>query len=312
VAITLFNGYDVQFLTQTNDGDPFVGGNNVNGISCDGVCPNRLPQDAAVTSIEQAYLRKVVDTVNDLDNVLYEVANEAGSYSTSWHTSIITFVKTYQAGKPKQHPVGMTFQWSGGTDATLFASSADWIAPGESPYGQGPIPAANGSKVVVNDTDHSYFWTVLKSDGQAAQQAWVWKNFTRGNHALFMDPYLTVWPSRNAPGATTVDPYWEVLRNAMGRTLTYAVKMNLAAMTPQNALSSTGYCLASAGAEYLTYQPGSGASFTVNLTAGTYSYEWYNPSTGAVAATGFLTASGGNQSFTAPFSGDAVLYLKHQ
>lgn len=308
VSIMLFEGYDLQFMTQSNDGDPFASGNNVNGISCGGTCPHSLPQDAAVTSIEQAYLRKVVDTVNDLDNVLYEVANEAGApYSTSWQYSIITYVKQYEATKPKQHPSGMTFQYSGGSDSNLYSSPADWISPGT----QLP-PAADGRKVVVNDSDHSYFWTGLKSDGQAAQQAWVWKNFTLGNNVLFMDPYLVVWPGRNAPGATTVDPYWEVMRNALGRTRIYAQKMNLAGMTPQGSLSSTGYCLASTGSEYLIYQPSSGASFNVNLSAGTYSYEWYNPSLGSIAATGLVTATSGSLPFTAPFSGDAVLYLKIQ
>ena len=306
VSVMLFEGYDLQFMTQGNDGNPFASGNNVNGISCGGTCPHTLPQDSAVTAFEQAYLRKVVDTVNDLDNVLYEVANEAGSYSTSWHYSIINYVKQYEATKPKQHPSGMTFQYANGTDAALYASPAEWISPSTRIPG-----AADGSKVVVNDTDHSYYWTFLKADGQPAQQVWAWKNFLIGNNLLFMEPYLVVWPGRNAPGPTTVDPYWEVLRNALGRTRTYAQKMDLAGMTPQGSLSSTGFCLANAGVEYLAYQSGSGA-FTVNLTAGTYSYEWYNPTTGTVASTGFVTTTGGNQSFTPPFSGDAVLYLKHQ
>ena len=80
-------------------------------------------------------------------------------------------------------------------------------------------------------------------------------------------------------------------------------------MTPNNSLSSTSYCLANPGSEYLAYQPGSG-SFSVNLQAGTYNYEWFNPSSGSIAFTGTITASGGNLSFTPPFIGDAVLYLR--
>jgi hypothetical protein len=307
VSIMLFEGFDLQLRTQSNDGDPFAAGNNVNGVSCGGTCPHTLPQNSTVTGIEQAYLRNVVDTVNDLDNVLYEVANEAGTYSTSWQYSIIKYVKQYEATKPKRHPAGMTFQYSGGSDSALYGSPADWISPGD----QIP-PPADGRKVVVNDTDHDYGWGRMRNDGQAAQQKWVWENFAIGNNTLFMDPYLVVWPSRNAPGPTTVDPYWEVLRNALGRTRIYAQKMNLAGMTPQSSLSSTGFCLANSGSEYLVYQPSSGTAFRVNLTSGTYSYEWYDPSSGVIVATGFVTASGGNQSFTAPFRGDAVLYLKHQ
>ena len=44
-------------------------------------------------------------------------------------------------------------------------------------------------------------------------------------------------------------------------------------------------------------------------TAGSYAFEWFNPTTGSVASTGSVKAAGGNQTFTPPFSGPAVLYL---
>jgi len=79
-------------------------------------------------------------------------------------------------------------------------------------------------------------------------------------------------------------------------------------MTPQGSLSSTGYCLANPGVEYLVYQP-LPKVFTVELPAGTYQFEWFNPATNRVGATGAITVSDGKQPFTAPFSEDAVLYL---
>jgi chitodextrinase len=314
VAVQLFNGYMFQFDLNSQDGNPFESANNINGIDCDAVCPTDNSQiPSAVWSIEQAYFRKVIDTVNDLDNVMYEVSNEAGSpYSDSWQASVISYVKTYEATKPFQHPVGMTFQYTGGNDSTLYDSEADWVSP------SAQLPLATGNKVVINDTDHSYSWNQLKSDGQAAQRAWAWKNFLSGNNTGFMDPYLVVWSGRNAPGGATsdpkvgatVDPYWNVLRNAMRDTQTYAARINLAAMTPQPSLSSTGYCLANAGHEYLVYRP-SGGGFRVNLSAqGNYTVEWFNPTTGVIAQTGTAFFSSGNQTFTPPFSGNSVLYLK--
>jgi hypothetical protein len=89
---------------------------------------------------------------------------------------------------------------------------------------------------------------------------------------------------------------------------TYANRMNLVAMTPQGPLSSTGYCLANPGVEYLVYQPSS-KPFTVRLQVGTYQFEWFNPTTNLVAGTGAMTVTDGNQSFTSPFEGDTVLYL---
>ena len=312
VSVMLFNGFEWQFDINSKDGNPFLNSNNVNGINCTGRCPTDSSQMSdEVWAIEQAYIRKVIDAVNDLDNVLYEVSNEAGSpYSDLWQAKVISFVKRYEATKPKQHPVGMTFQWKGGSDLTLYNSAADWISPG------GRVPVTAGTKVTINDTDHSYGYIDMKHDGTAAQRAWVWENFTVGNNVAFMDPYLAIWPGRNAPEGSTADPevgakpdkYWDVLRDAMGSTLTYANRMNLVAMTPQSFLSSTHYCLANPGTEYLVYQPSAGP-FTVNVLAGTYVYEWLDPSTNTIGSSGTVSAPSGNRSFSPPFANDAVVYL---
>jgi hypothetical protein len=312
VSVMLFNGFEWQFDTNPKDGDPFISANNINGIDCPEICPTDANvMTEAVWTVETAYIRKIVDAVNDLDNVLYEVSNEAGSpYSDSWQLRVINYVKEYEVLKPKQHPVGMTFQWQGGSDLTLQDSPADWISPGSH------VPPSDGHKVIINDTDHSFGYPEFKRDGQPAQRAWVWENFTRGNNVAFMDPYLTKWSKRNYPTGSTADPdvgvqpdtYWNVIRDAMGSTLTYANRMNLVAMSPQNSLSDTGYCLANPGREYLVYQP-LPKPFTLQLPAGRYQFEWFNPATNLLAAIGEITAHGGGQTFTAPFAGDAVLYL---
>jgi hypothetical protein len=106
--------------------------------------------------------------------VLYEVTNEdsGGPDNDAWQGHMLRFIRRYESAKPKQHPVGMTAQYPRGKDATLRESPADWISPGAR------FPPGDGRKVVLNDTDHSYFWTGLKQDGIQAQRAWVWKNFT--------------------------------------------------------------------------------------------------------------------------------------
>jgi hypothetical protein len=123
-----------------------------------------------------------------------------------------------------------------------------------------------------------------------------------------MDPYLVVWAGRNVPDGTSTDPYWDVLRKSLGYSKFYADKMDLAAMTPQSSLASSGACLANPGTEYLVYS--GSTSFTVTVVAGSYRYEWFNLATGQIVASGIVNISVSKQSFTAPFSGAAVLYLK--
>ncbi len=200
----------------------------------------------------------------------------------------------------------MTQQYPQGDEAALLASGADWISPGEKLF------TADGRKVVLNDTDHSYFWIGLKKDGIAAQRAWVWENFTRGSQCLFMDPYLDPShdPGRNDPAGGRPDSYWDPLRDAIGRTRACAERMNLAAAVPHGELASTGFCLADPGTEYLVYLP-QGGDVTVDLRAASrkLAVEWMPPVEGA-AIRGELVAGGDRRTLKTPFPGDAVLYLK--
>jgi len=304
VSIMLFEGWAMQFSAGAWQGHPFHPENNINGIDADtNKDGNGLEiytlANKAVTSLQEAYVRRIIDTVNDLDNVLYEISNENHPESTQWQYHIIRYIKQYQKSKPKQHPVGMTFQYRGGKNQTLFESPADWISPNpEGGYRDDP-PAADGRKVVLNDTDH--LW------GIGGNQAWVWKSFTRGYNPLFMDPY------DGEVLGQRLDPKWDPIRKSLGYTLTYANKMNLASMQPRNDLASTKYCLANPGVQYLVYNPDVDAPSVTLTLAGTYNYEWFNPSSGKIESTGTIKAGDNTQqTMEVPFKGDAVLYLAHK
>ncbi len=296
VSVMLFEGWAPQF-TDAWTYHPFQAENNVNGIDGDAMgyfTVQRTAMGRRILELQEAYVRKVIDTVNNLDNVLYEVCNEAGPYSTEWQYHIIRYVKEYEASKPKRHLVGMTFQYRGGSNATLFNSPADWISPNPgdgNEYRENP-PADNKGKVVVNDTDH--LWGHTGGDA-----VWVWKSFCRGLNVLFMEEPM---PS----------PTWQdSARQGMKQTRQYAEKINLAAMTPQNQLASTGYCLADKGREYLAFQPGSQGQFSVDLrdARGSCAVEWMNVSTGAIVA-GKRVEGGARRTFPAPFGGPAAVYIK--
>jgi hypothetical protein len=91
--------------------------------------------------------------------------------------------------------------------------------------------------------------------------------------------------------------------------------MSLASMTPQGNLTSTGHALVNTdagNAEYLVYAP-SGGSFAVNVIGygRQYAVEWMNPQTGI--KTKEPNVKGGTTiTLNAPFSGDAVLYLRER
>ena len=117
VSIMLFQGWSVEKKGQVGNpwqGHPFNRANNVNGIdgdrNGDGQGPevHTLEAPPEILELQKAYVRRVIDTVNDLDNVLYEIGNEMHVGSAAWQYRMIEFIHDYEKTKPKQHPVGMT------------------------------------------------------------------------------------------------------------------------------------------------------------------------------------------------------------
>ena len=82
-------------------------------------------------------------------------------------------------------------------------------------------------------------------------------------------------------------------------------------MSPSDNLvtSGTAYCLANTGQEYIIYLP-DGGSVTVDLSdaTGALNVEWCDPKDGIYHDEGTVTG-GGIETFTPPFSGDAVLHI---
>ena len=290
VSIMLFDSWSVEHAG-TWTGHPFHVRNNVNGINGDpdnngvGIETHTLGIPI-VTALQEAYARKVVDTVNDLDNVLYEISNES-EYGVDWHNHLATVIHDYEKQKPKRHPVGIT--GGGPTNEELFSGPADWISPAK----WTDLPKSDGRKVVIADTDHL----------GSVDRTWVWRSFLRGHNPILMD-----WMHKPSPWYSPTDQ--EAMRKAMGETRRMANRMGLVGMAPLNDLASTHYCLANPGEEYLVYLP-KGGEVTVNLSAvaGRLAVEWIHPVEGTITP-GEPIAGGAERAFGAPFAGEAVLYLK--
>jgi Family of unknown function (DUF6298)/Putative collagen-binding domain of a collagenase len=314
VDVMLFEGWSLEAKTGgTNPWKyhPFNSANNVNGINGDpantgsGLAIQTTSAPPAVLNAQQAYVRKVVDTVGDLDNVLYEISNESDGGSVQWQYAMINYIKNYEAGKPKKHPVGMTVPFPGGANSQVFSSPADWVSPNPGDGYKDNPPANNGSKVILNDTDH--IW------GLGGDVNWVWKSFTRGLNPIFMDDLKGTVLKVGDMTVATVDPWVYTARRGMTQIASYAARMDMRTAKPNGGLSSTGYVLAISGTQYLVFAYGSNVnSFTVNLSAGsgsTFDVEWLDVATGNVTKGAPVAGGSSAQAFKAPFAGSAVLFL---
>jgi hypothetical protein len=196
VAVMLFEGWGLHLSTAPYhvEGHPFHAANNINGVGIDSIRDYQvLPLHPRVQSLQESYTRHIVETVHNLPNLLWEVANEScggGTVdlefaaflgleevpdwgdSTAWQYSVIDTVKRCEQEMGyDRHPIGMTMQFpvpdQSRVNEPLLAGRAEWISPGFEEPGWFPgnpdmatsgwysdPPPADGRKIVIADTDH--------------------------------------------------------------------------------------------------------------------------------------------------------------
>jgi hypothetical protein len=316
-GVYLFTGEWLAAFRCANDGYPLDGRNNINGVDAGpGTGGIGMFAPNAVTAAQDRFVEKMIDTLNDLPNVVWATSEETPAESW-WNAHQIDHVAAYERTKPLQHPIGYGAPWSG--DSGLLASAAHWVAPAARIANPNNCGTGTPScKVVLNDSDHSYFgmWT----DGPEAHRAYIWGNFTHGSQVLFMDPYVLHYPRGGRNECTNPvrgicsapHPRYDTLRANLGYTRQYAERMDLVGMTPQPNLSSTGNALAKFApnaSEVLVYAPNGQLTVNLSATRATLRVEWLNPATGARVTGAQVVGGSSAQLFIAPFSGDAVLYL---
>ncbi|WP_168566121.1 DUF6298 domain-containing protein [Crateriforma spongiae] len=304
VSVMFFQGFSVKKRPASANsgnnwhGNPFHKANNVNGINGDRSGSDtghdlHTLADPAVTNLQKAHVRRVIDTLNDFDNVLWEIGNELPMPSKEFQYHMIRFVREYESHKPKQHLIGMTGAPLG--TKKLMGSDADWISPAGAIW-MGNPPAADGEKVMVVDTDHC---RALRYDPD-----WVWNNLTRGNHFILMDEYLDF----RAGSPKTPDPKWDHTRSAMGAARRLCERLDLATLRPQSESASTGFCLADPGHTWVVFQPKARAT-TVQTGRGRWHVQWIDPVTGVPFGDLEAKAADGAITVTSPRSGATVLLV---
>jgi hypothetical protein len=75
-----------------------------------------------------------------------------------------------------------------------------------------------------------------------------------------------------------------------------------------NDSSTTGYCLACPGKQYLVYQPASG-ELKLKLKKGTYRAEWFDPNSGKAVSKQRVSATDEETAFANPLDGEAILFV---
>ena len=290
VSLILFEGFSSQRRVRQVDpwlADPFHGANNVNGINADENGDGRGIEffslnSPPLTALQEAFVRKVVDTLENLDNVLYEVSGDTLPSSLAWQFHMLDYLKSYQATKLNRHPVGIS-QFYGKSLSDVLSSAADWVVI----QGNKAIPAlAVADKVLV-----------LEGTATTSKQPtqWVWQSFVRGYNPIY---------SESDGGVASSE-----IHAAIGQTKAYAALLDMTSMTPSDTACSNRLCLVNSRSQYLTYLP-TGGSVTVDLSnaTGNLTAAWFDPTSGQTLSEN-ATSGGQRVSFSSPVRGPSVLQV---
>jgi hypothetical protein len=119
--------------------------------------PDFFAMNPGVLHLQEAHVRRVVDTLNEYDNVIWEIMNESmdAPNVSAWHDHVIRYLRVYEATKPKQHLIGMTGDPATAGGRKMFQSVADWVSP-DAGSSDSDYKNFGGSghtrKIVLNDT----------------------------------------------------------------------------------------------------------------------------------------------------------------
>jgi hypothetical protein len=269
VSVMLFNGVAIRGHPEQWATNCYNPANNVNHLT---VTPTTIYTSTDQIWLEcvTKYVRKVVDTVNGFDGVMYEIGNEMPSFSKNFQYDMVKLIKDYEATPPraKQHLVGMTsFDCQTVRDENLPGNTwliegpGDWISLFDGDIASPPF--ASG-RVNLYDSDHV--------QACQAEVEWAWKVFTRGHGGVWnMDPSCF-------PGQPTPD---DGIRTALGAVRKVAGRVHLKTMVPSASVCTSCFCLSNSLGEYVLYLPDH-SQYTVNLPLGWYRSELIDSTNGTL------------------------------
>lgn len=310
VCVQLFQGWQIEDKGMAGDPwryHPYELVNNINSVDGDqdndgqGTETHYDTGANIVLSYQRTLVEAIINKLNGLDNVIYEISNEdfPSAANTGWQRDMVDYIHTHEASKPYRHPVGLTTQYPGDSDM-MDLSNAEWCC-----YDGGKANSTHPASDPVSfyDTDHVV--------GLTSNYPWIWESLCNGHGGAW---YMDEWDGALYGGDTRNNATYQLIRSNLGYALTqFKLLKNPLLMTPQPGLCSTGFCLArnhSTEAEYVCFQGGSG-SFTLNLSTatGTLNIRWLRCSAGTVSTD---TVSGGAiRTLMPPATGAHIVYVYH-
>jgi hypothetical protein len=300
-ALWKFHAYNIDNNVNHVDGDP-----KRTGMSTDPEQGSCSLGNVRVLEVEKAYLRRIVDAVNDFDNVLFEVSNE-NYYNLEWEVSVAKFAHEYEKSKPRQHlvmPLDLPDHDYGGVTygaAPQNDHTKSWKTWDLAQLHAKLLAARDLKQPLIYDTDG------IESNDNPVQRKGFWTAFVSGGYVNYTDYSFQPEIGGDERGLRRAE-----LRRQLGYLADFTRQVRFWEMHPADIVrSGDAYALASSR-EAILYLP-SGGDVEVDLRGmpGSLRAKWFNPRNGLFGESSAVTG-GKTQRFTAPDFHDWVLYLQKE
>jgi Putative collagen-binding domain of a collagenase/Family of unknown function (DUF6298) len=275
--------------------------NNINGVDGD---PNHSGRgrdsdkgfaslnNPKVMRYQQALVRKVVDTVNDFDHILFEIANE--NINRQWELAMCDYLHEYEKTKPKRHqvmPMDIPNHWE---VVQRWDTQAVRL---------GFLKRYDLRRPMIFDTD----WTLNNNDDEIRRA--MWSAVLTGAHFNYLDASFQPGSSH---GGDSRGYRRAALRRQIGILAAFTRQIRFWEMAPADGVVDNGnISVLASSKEMAAYLPfGGTVTLDMQNLKSTREAYWYNPRNGVWRAVDDFTPGYAQQAFTAPDGNDWLLYIR--
>lgn len=291
VQVTIFDAWhNKQWVVEDNGPgrvwgmqyDFYNGTNNINDINTQDVDDWTNPAHA-VFDIQKDMIRKVVDALGYLPNIIWEICNENG-YNEDWEIQLADFLTDYE------NSLGLDPHLVMPRDLPNHDSAGGKTNDPSTTHNELVSNFSMGQPLIADNDGGGH----VNADGRRHK---AWAALTAGGHVDYFHYEMFLQSVLDSADVTDGMKYAGYTRKFIDD-----LGVDLRDMGPSDDLVSSGWCLAAPGERFIVYLL-SGGTTTIDGLPGAFEAWWFNPRDGSSS-----TAEGGPD-FIAPDSEDWVLFV---
>jgi hypothetical protein len=320
-----------------------------NNIQGEGKCDYEDAQTlkhADLVRREDDYVRKIVQEVNEYDNVILEICDEPYLTGTPielagpWIAHNVEAIKRAESTLPNKHliaqqiegPMGGPCDFTANPDVKMIVTQYAWEGGHEQMGGLMALDYEYGKNKPIDFNETDYYPTWYQGDRIADSRVEAWEFVTGGGGSF--NQLNGLYTVRDPGGKATGEN--EQLLRALRSLHDFMYSFDFLKMHPDKSFVQGGVALGTfargmseTGKQYAYYHHHSSfgrntSSYKVNpghyrenlvlhLPAGSYSMEWVNPATGEVTGAESFAVAGGNRTVATPeHTVDIALRIKRK